>query len=694
MASDVSAKLRRLERFRRKLPHVSASALSAILKEVAETGLPERRSRDDMRRARDELLDTDTPYGPLMTDITLVRKNGREGRMNVMHPLALLWFAFTFCIGFQQLFLGKLGENPSTIDNPWNLIVYTDEITPGNPVGPDNLRRVQVMYFSFLEFGSNVLCREDAWFCVTSSRSNDVNRYAAGLSQVFGKMLKLFFGQHSTNLAVGGMTFGGDNTPLLRFWAKLNIIVQDGGAHKYTWWCKGDGGCKACVLCLNVFSVKSEVAVDDESDLLTCTATRESELHFATDADLREAVRGLAARAGRMAKGDFLQLEKAIGFTHMPHSLMLDRALDPYIGPASTFMHDWMHCLFANGVWNTLVYLLFEAFIRDRRPGIYELFQGYVALWRWPSGVGNAVALADIFSTRRKKGHRDNKHIRCQASDGLSLCSVLAYFVQAVLLEAPGNCRPHCEAYLAFADIVDFIVSIPRGGVTSELLLGAIERFLALFIAAWGFQYTHSKFHWLLHFAKHLRDFGLLISCFVHERKHRWVKRYADDALNTDIYEKTVLKEVFCHHVAMLERTSTFDFTVGLLEHRPPPRRLLAFLEAHLALGPLDGRMFVSRESRFSALATCRRGDIIVLYNTAAGELAVGEVLEHLSIDGVPVSLVSMWDMLSVNSDQGVAFCRVRHEPELIETDDIVDVVISTVSGDGLAKILLPCHLR
>ena len=132
------------------------------------------------------------------------------------------------------------------------------------------------------------------------------------------------------------------------------------------------------------------------------------------------------------------------------------------------------------------LYLLFEAFIHDKLPGVYELFEGYIALWRWPKRVSGANALAEIFCTRRKLKHRENKHIKCQASDGLSLYALLAYFVQAVLLRNPGNCAMYCNAYLAFADIVDFILGIPRGNVTADLLRNAIERFLRLFVDAWG----------------------------------------------------------------------------------------------------------------------------------------------------------------------------------------------------------------
>jgi hypothetical protein len=55
---------------------------------------------------------------------------------------------------------------PATADEPWQLIIYTDEVTPGNPLATNNKRKFHAVYWSFLELGMNALCREEAWFCI------------------------------------------------------------------------------------------------------------------------------------------------------------------------------------------------------------------------------------------------------------------------------------------------------------------------------------------------------------------------------------------------------------------------------------------------------------------------------------------------------------------------------------------------
>ena len=44
------------------------------------------------------------------------------------------------------------------------------------------------------------------------------------------------------------------------------------------------------------------------------------------------------------------------------------------------------------------------------------------------------------------------------------------------------------------------------------------------------------KFHWVAHFPLHLERLGTLISCLVHERKHKTIKRYADDIHNISLW--------------------------------------------------------------------------------------------------------------------------------------------------------------
>ena len=71
-------KLRRLERFRRQLPHVSASSLAAVLKEAQSEGIPDLTNRNAIREARDDVVDIQAPYGELYQTAELDQTMGFE----------------------------------------------------------------------------------------------------------------------------------------------------------------------------------------------------------------------------------------------------------------------------------------------------------------------------------------------------------------------------------------------------------------------------------------------------------------------------------------------------------------------------------------------------------------------------------------------------------------------------------------
>ena len=79
---------------------MSHRALVAILKAAAAEPLPELGSRRDIGRARDEVVRTETPYGPLHQTIAVELTAGGELTLEIQHPVAMLYQA---CATSQQV---------------------------------------------------------------------------------------------------------------------------------------------------------------------------------------------------------------------------------------------------------------------------------------------------------------------------------------------------------------------------------------------------------------------------------------------------------------------------------------------------------------------------------------------------------------------------------------------------------------
>ena len=293
MADERRAKLTKLEHLRRSLPAVSQSALQEVLQHIDKDGLPALKNRNHMRQARKSILAEDTPYGKLLATDTVETTDGKAHEILILQPLPLLSFLFDQCCSFRDMLRERHQANPSSASSPWSLILYTDEVTPGNPLAPIIGRKIQAIYWSFAEFGSMYLCRENCWMCMLVHRSTSVKNIVGTMGRVIGLILKYFFLGASNLLETGVFLSHGDEEPI-RLFAKLGTVVQDGAAHKDIWYCKGDSGMKMCLGC-NALHGKSDLIEHAHAGGLVQNATKASQLVWLSDADVKSKARRLTA---------------------------------------------------------------------------------------------------------------------------------------------------------------------------------------------------------------------------------------------------------------------------------------------------------------------------------------------------------------------------------------------------------------
>ena len=693
---DRAAKLRKLDDFRRRVPHVSASALSAIIAELRDDPL-EVHDRNSIRDARDQRVTEVTPYGTVLTSLPIECVDGTYTNAIVANIFALLYVAARDCRGFAYLIKKTFAERPCTYENPWSFVLYSDEVVPGNQLSFSNLRKSWVLYFSFLEFGTSILSMEDAWFCLSNERSSNVKKYKGGIAQLFGALLRFIFTGTSHTLQNSGVRLDLADGTTIRIFAKMHMILQDGGAHKLVYMVKGESGHKFCMCCKNLYTATSEIAngEDDEENILTCSLLKERDLDFATDEDIRGTVRRLAHFAATVEKKTLVMREQAAGFNHHPFNMLLDPALDDVLKPISHFAHDWMHTFCVHGVWNTILFLMLQAAIACGVKDAPRQLETYVSQWTVPLRLGlhTPERLCDTFSKSRWKSSKAAKYMKCTASDALSVYSIVACYVHAVFLRA-GRAPLACKAYLAVCDVLDLLVAVPRGVVTPEMLSDAIDVMLNACIAAGWTDNMPPKFHWCIHLPHELRRFLTLLSCWVHERKHRMVKRYSNDVHNTKTFEKTILSEVTCHHFSELVSESKFELIAGLV---PPIRaagaRMVAFLKGEFQLGAAAVRYTTSTKARVSKFEVCWQRDVVLYHDD--GKLICGEVFFFAACNDISVALISAWQLESEDIGQGSITARIEDgNAMLVPIDSIETSCTYRRKSDGRAQVIVPSIFR
>lgn len=302
-----------------KLPHMSASALAAIIGEFKKSGAPSLGGRKNIRMARENLVNRGTPYGQLHQTVSVMKKTGGATRLVVQHLFAVLHLATEDSGEFASFLEKRYDEHPCSVEDPWNLVFYVEEVTPGAALKHDNLRKMQAHYWSFLEFGPAALAKEICWFVYTSKRSSEVRLLKGGMIQVFKVMLEMFLATHH-NIELAGVVLVLPSGRRIRIYAVINAFVMDEAAHKEIWGCKGASGLKNCMLCMHHTKLDHGLPGYDSYFQQYMQDARRFDLH--TDATLKAVMRRLQREVN--SGGDVEALQIQLGWVYDDQNLLLN----------------------------------------------------------------------------------------------------------------------------------------------------------------------------------------------------------------------------------------------------------------------------------------------------------------------------------------------------------------------------------
>ena len=126
------AKLAELLQFSSNLLTNSQNALAAILEKARKSGMPDLHCSNHQREARLQLPDSchGGALGPLMQEANLVKDDGTTTTMLFANLLVYMMAIYHQDGSWTKLVQQHHAECPSTISDPWGLILYCDAISP------------------------------------------------------------------------------------------------------------------------------------------------------------------------------------------------------------------------------------------------------------------------------------------------------------------------------------------------------------------------------------------------------------------------------------------------------------------------------------------------------------------------------------------------------------------------------------
>ena len=265
----------------------------------------------------------------------------------------------------------------------------------------------------------------------------------------------------------------------------------------------------------------------------------ESKLGLRTDHD----VWGICDALKAATPGQRTELQQLSGIKYQPDSLLYDIALRQFVSPTASNRFDVMHVVASNGVLGVEIALLLGELRKS--VGVYFAeVRNFHIDERW-------LPKTEVFSKVREKSCEGS--VKAGASELWSAYPLMRQFVLVVY--GDGASEPHVQSFLLLCDIVDIFRDLMHGvGVESAANLPSLVRqYLRMFVIAYGVMNLKWKHHALVHLHKQILKDGLLLSCWVVERKNIAGKQAMANNRSKKQIERTALSRMLNAQVRKLE---------------------------------------------------------------------------------------------------------------------------------------------
>ncbi len=620
---------------------VSKSGIANLLKTIQHDALPETFDRRAQFRARKQVCHTPTPYGPLVGTMPVGPGAGKD--IAYQNPLAFFHYNCQNSPHYAEIVRQALGRQPCRPSTPWTLVLYQDGVDPSDGLSNNHSRKTCVWYWSFLEFGLRHLALEEVWGTLCVMRSTTINELEGGITTLFGHLLSLFFGSaHDIRLTGVSVTLDGSlrrEHPLqTHIFAEVGVLLADIPAFREMLSCKGHGGHKPCFLCRNA----TNHSIPGRPLHLACQeAVPITDFDFRrflkyTDEEMKETLRRLDAHheamvAGTMNKQDFEAREQVLGWSWVPqHPALTDKYR---LRLASSAMFDWAHVYVNDGLADEEFGRCMKALQQHRAASCYRELEQYVATFTLPKCSPSIIRL---FSESASKNNLRKGGFTCSGSEFLTLAPIALRYFQRVAV--PRNqCMKQVASLIAVLEVVVLLTKLKSGTVSPAALTLAVEQHLELYKKAYGESAVRPKHHFALHLGAMLQRFPFLLSTFVHERKHRVVKKYTRDRRNLRSWDLGAIEEITCHQLWELGKPLLHTFSTS-----QPKGRMLAVLRELFpeVAGEQDFRLANGLKVDGGE---ANAGDVVSF--TFEEQRAFGELLATVVVSGDPFAIIALWEV-------------------------------------------------
>ena len=505
------------------IKNVSKRGLVQVLKKLDEMNLlndsfstkSDHSLRRNFQTATEAAGQTKTPYGTVVQQMKLPSQS--LPYWDYIHPMAYMVF---LCSISPEMF-----DVMSQV-TMFSLLLYVDEINPGNPLHPMPGRKMQGIYWALAEWPQWLLQRKDSWPCFGVIRTTVCKELPGYMSQLMKLVLRIFFAPKGVSFRNGCVVHHGTSSHM--FFLKFCGFISDEKSLKEVFDIKGQSGKFPCIACYNVAYKRMK----GKDNIVNVTSTDPSLWKYRSKAIMEEMLDRIREAPDKLQE----QLEINYGINYNQHGILFDIFLwsEVLSGPDS-YLRNAMHTISSNGVGGTEVAEVVQAL--NAKGVSIELLQQFARLWVLPKAKGK------ITEMYFKEELLASDHVRHFASQVLTMIHIQYGFLEEKI-RPRGWLLENINCFSKLHEIVT-LLRLGIGGV--DYLDEVCLAHAVLFEQLYSQSSIKIKFHHLLHLASDLKRIGKMVSCFVTERKHLDIRecsvgvmRFLEHSVANSFLNKTV----------------------------------------------------------------------------------------------------------------------------------------------------------
>ena len=388
------------------------SAISELCRAVETDGLPKFYSRKAQSTTMTKFTNQQTPYGPLLTTLVVCGVT-----LAVQCPGPMVHYCAAHCSGFASLLAEAVARHGA--DNPWELIVYADGVSPADTLSKNDQRKFYAIYWSFRQLGQEALGTEEPWFTLAIVRLTELAKLDGGLSHLLGVLLDTYiFNPEGVHFSLSGVAVAlASGVVVLR--ATFAIFIGDEPALADMCLAKGHAGIKSCMRCANLVLCRYFVEGRDSPSNIRNTEIEFSKFEPLTVARLRMMLQWLKDMHPILSNTKFADLTNRFGFNHSDFTL----AMKPYAQFPTSIMFDWMHLYMVSGLLPQEFGKCMRELRRNGAPTGYPAVLEFLSKWTWPRSI--QINMRKIFHAKANKTNLESEYFSCSASELLTIAPVL-----------------------------------------------------------------------------------------------------------------------------------------------------------------------------------------------------------------------------------------------------------------------------